>query len=120
MEGREANGQLVLCEQLSVQQQSFNPSSGDVGSEKEKDSCVVPSEADHDQSRSQNFPPVLTFPLCQETVFRLILELLPPQKVTSLPRQLSAVLLCGSGPLPAREVRGAWSAYLDTVVEPTG
>ena len=120
MAGREANGQLALCEQLSVQQQSFNPSSGDVGSEKEKDSCVVPSEADHDQSRSQNFPPVLTFPLCQETVFRLILELLPPQKVTSLPRQLSAVLLCGSGPLPAGEVRGAWSAYLDTVVEPTG
>jgi len=104
MEGREANGQLAPCEQLSVQQRSFNPSSGDVGSEKEKDSCVVPSEADHDQSRSQNFPPVLTFPLCQETVFR----------------QLSAVLLCGSGPLPAGEVRGAWSAYLDTVVEPTG
>ena len=35
-------------------------------------------------------------------------------------RQLSAVLLCGSGSLPAGEVRGAWSAYLDTVVEPTG
>ena len=76
MEGREANGHLAPCEQLSVQQQSLNPSSGDVGSEKEKDSCVVPSEAD--QSRSQTFPPVLTFPLCQETVFRLIVELQAP------------------------------------------
>ena len=76
MEGREANSQLAPCEQLSAQQQSFNPSSGDVGSEKEKDSCVVPSEADHhDQSRSQNFPPVLTFPLSQDTVFRLISKL---------------------------------------------
>ena len=77
MEGREANGQLAPCEQLSVQQRSGNPNSasGDVGSEKEKDSCVVTSEADHDQSRAQNFPPVLTFPLCQETVFRLIVEL---------------------------------------------
>ena len=80
MEGREANGQLAPCEQLSVQKQSLNPSSGDAGSEKEKDSCVVPSEADHDQSRSQSFPPVLTFPLCQDTVFRLILELYPLQK----------------------------------------
>ena len=82
MEGREANGQLALCEQLSVQQQSSNPSSGDVGSVKEKDSCVFPCEADHDhdQSRSQNFPPVLTFPLCQDTVFRLIVDLNPPQK----------------------------------------
>ena len=118
MEGREANGQLAPCEQLSVQQRSFSPSSGEAGSEKEKDSCVVPSEAD--QLISQNFPPVLTFPLCQGTVFRLIVEFVPPKKVTSLTRQLSAVLLCGSGPLPAGEVRGAWSAYLDTVVEPTG
>ena len=118
MEGREASGQLAPCEQLSVQQRSFSPSSGEAGSEKEKDSCVVPSEAD--QLISQNFPPVLTFPLCQGTVFRLIVEFVPPKKVTSLTRQLSAVLLCGSGPLPAGQVRGAWSAYLDTVVEPTG